>query len=241
MVRQLPSAGRLRYETNLSTLILSIQKLQQGQINLSDMCWLFLVAFLTVSGPRGPPEAGVRPHCWLVVSGISALRDALRTCKCKSLQLFKCLLVQLGHGFNKLKLLFLLFCFTAPVLQSQHSWDVQQHPAQVSCAQAQCVKLRQGAARGAPAEGPHQEAGSEGWLCKLSTHHIVKDQWSLFAFSLVCWFSISFFPPLQLELKYHSFFSPINWEDLMAKKIIPPFIPSVVSSNYGAAAHDFSS
>lgn len=34
---------------------------------------------------------------------------------------------------------------------------------------------------------------------------------------------------LQLELKYHSFFSPINWEDLMAKKITPPFIPSVVS------------
>ncbi|TNM93058.1 hypothetical protein fugu_018460 [Takifugu bimaculatus] len=30
-----------------------------------------------------------------------------------------------------------------------------------------------------------------------------------------------------LELKYHSFFSPINWEDLMAKKITPPYIPSV--------------
>uniref|UniRef100_A0A4W6EIP4 Si:ch211-195b13.1 n=1 Tax=Lates calcarifer TaxID=8187 RepID=A0A4W6EIP4_LATCA len=30
-----------------------------------------------------------------------------------------------------------------------------------------------------------------------------------------------------LELKYHSFFSPINWDDLMAKKITPPFIPSV--------------
>ncbi|XP_031151651.1 STKc_SGK domain-containing protein isoform X2 [Sander lucioperca] len=30
-----------------------------------------------------------------------------------------------------------------------------------------------------------------------------------------------------LELKFHSFFSPINWEDLMAKKIIPPFAPSV--------------
>ncbi|KAK7909297.1 hypothetical protein WMY93_013981 [Mugilogobius chulae] len=32
---------------------------------------------------------------------------------------------------------------------------------------------------------------------------------------------------LQLELKYHSFFSPINWDDLMAKKITPPFLPSV--------------
>ncbi|KAM4725129.1 serine/threonine-protein kinase Sgk1 isoform 1-T1 [Anableps anableps] len=30
-----------------------------------------------------------------------------------------------------------------------------------------------------------------------------------------------------LELKHHSFFSPINWDDLMAKKITPPFIPSV--------------
>ncbi|XP_055076266.1 serine/threonine-protein kinase Sgk1 isoform X1 [Misgurnus anguillicaudatus] len=30
-----------------------------------------------------------------------------------------------------------------------------------------------------------------------------------------------------LELKFHSFFSPINWEDLMSKKITPPFIPSV--------------
>ncbi|XP_078123801.1 serine/threonine-protein kinase Sgk1 isoform X2 [Sander vitreus] len=30
-----------------------------------------------------------------------------------------------------------------------------------------------------------------------------------------------------LELKFHSFFSPINWEDLMAKKITPPFAPSV--------------
>uniref|UniRef100_A0AAY4E6H2 Serine/threonine-protein kinase Sgk1 n=1 Tax=Denticeps clupeoides TaxID=299321 RepID=A0AAY4E6H2_9TELE len=30
-----------------------------------------------------------------------------------------------------------------------------------------------------------------------------------------------------LELKYHAFFSPINWDDLMAKKVTPPFVPSV--------------
>ncbi|XP_061597505.1 serine/threonine-protein kinase Sgk1-like isoform X2 [Cololabis saira] len=30
-----------------------------------------------------------------------------------------------------------------------------------------------------------------------------------------------------LELQHHSFFSPINWDDLMAKKIPPPFVPSV--------------
>lgn len=30
-----------------------------------------------------------------------------------------------------------------------------------------------------------------------------------------------------MELKVHSFFSPINWDDLMARKITPPFVPSV--------------
>ncbi|XP_018603449.1 serine/threonine-protein kinase Sgk1-like [Scleropages formosus] len=31
-----------------------------------------------------------------------------------------------------------------------------------------------------------------------------------------------------MELKCHAFFSPINWDDLMARKVPPPFIPSVV-------------
>ncbi|KAJ8289289.1 hypothetical protein COCON_G00019480 [Conger conger] len=30
-----------------------------------------------------------------------------------------------------------------------------------------------------------------------------------------------------MELKSHAFFSPINWDDLMAKKTTPPFVPSV--------------
>ncbi|XP_043573287.1 STKc_SGK domain-containing protein isoform X1 [Chiloscyllium plagiosum] len=30
-----------------------------------------------------------------------------------------------------------------------------------------------------------------------------------------------------MELKLHSFFSPINWDDLVAKKISPPFVPTV--------------
>ncbi|KAG9339184.1 hypothetical protein JZ751_024042 [Albula glossodonta] len=36
-------------------------------------------------------------------------------------------------------------------------------------------------------------------------------------------------PILQpnMELKYHSFFSPINWDDLMDKKITPQFVPAV--------------
>ncbi len=31
------------------------------------------------------------------------------------------------------------------------------------------------------------------------------------------------------KLKAHSFFSNINWEDLMAKRISPPFKPTVAS------------
>ncbi|CAB1320414.1 unnamed protein product [Coregonus sp. 'balchen'] len=31
----------------------------------------------------------------------------------------------------------------------------------------------------------------------------------------------------NMELKCHNFFSPINWDDLMARKITPPYIPSV--------------
>lgn len=34
----------------------------------------------------------------------------------------------------------------------------------------------------------------------------------------------------QIEIKNHIFFSPINWDDLNAKKITPPFNPNVVSS-----------
>lgn len=41
------------------------------------------------------------------------------------------------------------------------------------------------------------------------------------------------FPPtllsMQLEIKNHVFFSPINWDDLYHKRITPPFNPNVVS------------
>lgn len=33
----------------------------------------------------------------------------------------------------------------------------------------------------------------------------------------------------QNEIKAHSFFSSINWDDLIQKKIPPPFTPKVVS------------
>ena len=34
----------------------------------------------------------------------------------------------------------------------------------------------------------------------------------------------------QTEIKNHMFFSPINWEELNAKKLTPPFNPNVVRS-----------
>lgn len=33
---------------------------------------------------------------------------------------------------------------------------------------------------------------------------------------------------LQLEIKNHVFFSPINWDDLYHKRLTPPFNPNVV-------------
>lgn len=48
------------------------------------------------------------------------------------------------------------------------------------------------------------------------------------------WFFVYRWPSdfvLQLEIKNHTFFSPINWDDLNHKRITPPFNPNVVSRN----------
>lgn len=37
---------------------------------------------------------------------------------------------------------------------------------------------------------------------------------------------------MQLEIKNHVFFSPINWDDLYHKRITPPFNPNVVSGHF---------
>jgi len=37
---------------------------------------------------------------------------------------------------------------------------------------------------------------------------------------------------MQLEIKSHIFFSPINWDDLYHKRITPPFNPNVVSGYF---------
>lgn len=36
---------------------------------------------------------------------------------------------------------------------------------------------------------------------------------------------------LQLDIKDHVFFSPINWDDLYHKRLTPPFNPNVVSEH----------
>lgn len=35
---------------------------------------------------------------------------------------------------------------------------------------------------------------------------------------------------LQLEIKNHIFFSPINWDDLYHKRLAPPYNPNVVGN-----------
>lgn len=37
---------------------------------------------------------------------------------------------------------------------------------------------------------------------------------------------------LQLEIKNHVFFSPINWDDLYHKRLTPPFNPNVVRGHH---------
>lgn len=54
-----------------------------------------------------------------------------------------------------------------------------------------------------------------------------------------CWccrapFNCPLFVFSQTEIKNHMFFSPINWDDLNAKKITPPFNPNVVRSHFNA-------
>lgn len=147
-----------------------------------DLYWCSSIVFLTVLGPWGPPEAGLWPHRWLVVPGISALWDALWTCKW-NLWLFAAFCE--SPYFIHVILTFDFFFLTATILQPQHSRNVQQHPAQGSGAQAQCVKCRQGTAGGASAEGPHPEAGSERRLCKHKSHRTVRDLCPFFAIRLI--------------------------------------------------------
>ena len=39
---------------------------------------------------------------------------------------------------------------------------------------------------------------------------------------------------LQVEIKNHVFFSPINWDDLYHKRLTPPFNPNVVRGHHNA-------
>lgn len=207
--------------------------------------------FCIVPGSWGAPEAGVWPHCWLVVPWICALWDALRTGEWSVIPVtFLFVVATFDNAMTyvfiwiveyKLNFVLALSSPKAPLLQSQYSWDVPQHPAQVSCAEAQCVQRRQGNVGGSSSEGPHQEAGVERWFCKHTLIDpfitpkryiiIIMHRKAITLISSVYWSSLLIF--LQLELKCHSFFSPINWDDLMARKISPPFVPSVVRSHIG--------
>ena len=59
------------------------------------------------------------------------------------------------------------FCpLAASVLQPQHGGDVRQHPEQAAAAETQHFQRSQTPAGGPAAEGPNQEAGLHGGLCK---------------------------------------------------------------------------
>lgn len=36
---------------------------------------------------------------------------------------------------------------------------------------------------------------------------------------------------VQAELQEHSFFAPIDWDDLLARKLRPPFVPNLVGKD----------
>lgn len=204
-------------------------------VSIWTMCWFLLSP--TVLGTRGASEAGLWSHSRLVVLGLSTVRDAVWTGE-KNLRFFKasnmlsiCILVEnpLASGkktvCEQCELIF-LFLHPASVLQSQHCRDVQQYPSQASGVKAQCVQRWPWSAGRVAAQGSYQETGIKRWLRKSGSCY----QFTCIPFILRFVFLILAFFSLQLELKFHSFFSPINWDDLMSKKITPPFVPSVVSS-----------
>lgn len=112
----------------------------------------------------------------------------------------------------------------ASVLQPKHGGDVRQHPEQAAAAEAQHFQRGEASAGGPAAEGPDQEAGLRGGLRKC------RPPWerpeARLCGVIVPYLCLVFF--LQIEIKNHVFFSPINWDDLNAKKITPPFNPNVV-------------
>lgn len=81
MVPQPPSVEHLRYNPNL-LLYTWLQKLHWGQISVRQRLTFLVDLSPTVPGPWGSAEASIWPYCRLVVPGISALWDALWTCKC---------------------------------------------------------------------------------------------------------------------------------------------------------------
>lgn len=155
-----------------------------------------------------------------------------------------------------LTFLYLFFHFLAAVLQQGHASNVWQHPPQAAGDASWCVQHSLVSAPGPAGEGGHAQTGVHGWLCEFSTHlhshtRFISSCWgslwwtfavntSSLAFiqltyyesnSCCCLRGFIFFYILhfQNEIKAHSFFSSINWDDLEQKKIPPPFTPNVVN------------
>lgn len=137
---------------------------------------------------------------------------------------------------------FMLICSVCPspasVLQPQHGRDVWQHPEQAAAAEAQHLQRCPTPAGGSAAEGPYQEARLHQRLCKCVCVCVGLDVFQYQLLYLCSTINSANCPPPppvspQTEIKNHMFFSPINWDDLNAKKLTPPFNPNVVRSFHG--------
>lgn len=125
-------------------------------------------------------------------------------------------------------LLLVDWCCSPPasILQPGRRGNVWRNPPQAAAAAAREVWRCQLSPGGASAEGPAQASGGHRWLCEFSdssrTERTVSPPWM----NVPMWCPVLH---LQLEIKNHVFFTPINWDDLYHKRITPPYNPNVVS------------
>lgn len=132
----------------------------------------------------------------------------------------------------------LSFRSLAPVLQQGHAWNVWQHSPQALGDATWCFHHCLVSATGPAGEGGRLQTGVSGRFCEWEKEVNSVSRLPLVALSVNRWSSVTslkssaVFLPFQNEIKQHSFFCSINWDDLLQKRIPPPFTPKVVSVPY---------
>lgn len=139
------------------------------------------------------------------------------------------------------------FSAAASLLQPWCRWNVWWDTPQTSAHASRKVWRHPLSTGGTSSERPTQTPGLHRWLCELENSFpdsSLADMalWfdpSFFLLTCKCgvfiWrcvnniFDYFLFANVQLEIKNHIFFTPINWDDLYHKRITPPYNPNVVS------------